>query len=201
MNQQQDYIRDIAEIRSMMERSAKFLSLSGWAGILAGVYAIAGAGLAYTLFDFNPDTILYTSDDLGSVIVLALVVLTLALVTAVYFSWKKGDKQGEKIWNATSRRLLVSMAVPLITGGILMGLLILKGLTGLLAPLSLLFYGLALYNAGNYTIREVKLMGFVQIILGVSASWFIDYGLILWVTGFGVVHIIYGIYIYFRYER
>lgn len=201
MNQQQDYIRDIAEIRSMMERSAKFLSLSGWAGILAGVYAIAGAGLAYILFDFNPDTILYTSDDLGSVIVLALVVLTLALVTAVYFSWKKGDKQGEKIWNATSRRLLVSMAVPLITGGILMGLLILKGLTGLLAPLSLLFYGLALYNAGNYTIREVKLMGFVQIILGVSASWFIDYGLILWVTGFGVVHIIYGIYIYFRYER
>lgn len=201
MNQQQDYIRDIAEIRSMMERSAKFLSLSGWAGILAGVYAIAGAVLACTLFDFNPDTILYTSDDLGSVIVLALVVLTLALVTAVYFSWKKGDKQGEKIWNATSRRLLVSMAVPLITGGILMGLLILKGLTGLLAPLSLLFYGLALYNAGNYTIREVKLMGFVQIILGVSASWFIDYGLILWVTGFGVVHIIYGIYIYFRYER
>jgi hypothetical protein len=201
MDQQQDYIRDIAEIRSMMERSAKFLTLSGWAGIMAGVFAITGAGLAYRLFDFNPDEIVYTSPYLGSVILLALLVLTLALVTAVYFSWKKGNKQGEKIWNATSRRLLGSMAVPLVTGGILMGLLIIKGLTGLLAPLSLLFYGLALHNAGNYTIREVKLMGFVQIILGVSASWFIDYGLILWVTGFGVVHIIYGIYIYFRYER
>lgn len=201
MKQEQDYIRDIAEIRSMMERSTKFLSLSGWAGILAGVYAIAGAGLAYTFFGFNPDEIVYTSPYFGNVILLALVVLTLALVTAVYFSRKKGEKQGDKIWNATSRRLLVSMAVPLAAGGILIGLLILKGLTGLIAPLSLLFYGLALYNAGTYTINEVKLMGLVQICLGLFGSWFIEYGLILWVAGFGVVHIVYGLTMYFRYER
>jgi hypothetical protein len=201
MNQHQDYIQDIAEIRSMMERSTKFLSLSGWAGILAGVYAIAGAWIAYTFFDFNPDEIVYSSPQMGNVALLALMVLLLALVTAVYFSWKKGDKQGEKIWNATSRRLLVSMAVPLVTGGILIGLLILRGLTGLIAPLSLLFYGLALYNAGTYTIKEVKMMGIVQICLGLSGSWFIGYGLIIWVAGFGVVHIIYGLYMYFRYER
>jgi hypothetical protein len=201
MDKQQNYIRDIAEIRTMMERSSKFLSLSGWAGILAGVYAIAGGWTAHTYFDFNPDQIVYTSPNLGNVILLALVVLTLALVTAVYFSWKKGVKQDEKLWNATSRRLLVNMAIPLVTGGILIVLMILKGLAGLIAPLSLLFYGLALYNAGNFTIREVKLMGLVQIALGVTGSWFIDYGLILWVAGFGVVHIIYGLYMYFRYER
>jgi hypothetical protein len=197
----QDYIRDISEIRSMMERSSKFLSLSGWAGIMAGVYAMAGAWIASTYFDFNPDEIVYTSPHQGKVVVLALMVLLFALFTAVYFSWKKSAKQGQRIWNATSRRLIANMAVPLITGGTVILLLILKGLTGLMAPLSLLFYGLALYSAGNYTIMEVKLMGVVQIIMGVTALWFIDYGLILWVAGFGVVHVLYGLYMYIRYER
>jgi hypothetical protein len=201
MKEQQETSRDIAEIRSMMERSSKFLSLSGWAGIMAGIYALTGAWAAYSVFGFNPDEIFYASPALTKVILLAFGILILALVTAIYFSRKKAVSKGETIWNATSRRLLASMAVPLLAGGILIVVFISKGLTGFIAPLSLLFYGLALVNAGHFTIREVKLMGLVQIVLGLISLWFIEYGILLWAVGFGVIHIIYGIYMHFRYER
>lgn len=201
-----DYIRDISEIRSMMERSSKFMSLSGWAGILAGTYALIGAWIAYKVLYFNPATI---SDDafltgnsgLPHLMGLALIILILATGTAIFFSYKRSVHRGEKPWNLTAKRLLINMAVPLVTGGLLILMLISKGLFGLLAPFSLLFYGLALYNAGNFTFREVKILGLVQLGLGLISSWFIGYGLLLWALGFGLAHIVYGIYMHFRYER
>ncbi|RPI70790.1 MAG: hypothetical protein EHM47_11490 [Ignavibacteriales bacterium] len=208
MKNEQDYIQDIAEIRTMMERSSKFLSLSGWAGIMAGIYALFGAYISYSIFNFNPDAIVYSNinsgtgpDSLLKVIILGLLILILALVTAIIFSWKKAHNRGEKIWNATSRRLLASMAVPLVTGGILILVLITKDIFGLVIPLMLLFYGLALYNASKFTINEVKFLGMTQIVLGLISSYFIEYSLLFWSIGFGVVHIVYGIYMYFRYER
>lgn len=201
MKEEQDYIQDIAEIRSMMERSSKFLSLSGWAGILAGVYALTGAWIAYSVLEFHPNEIFYSYPDLTNIILTATGVLFLSLVSALLDSRRKARKNDKKAWNATSRRLLTSMAVPLFAGGILIVLLISKGLLGLIAPLTLLFYGLALYNAGTYTIKEVRVMGFVQMILGLLNVAFISYGLLFWAIGFGVVHILYGIYMYFRFER
>jgi len=201
MNKERDYLQDIAEIRSMMERSSKFLSLSGWAGMMAGIYALAGAFIAYRYFDFYPDEITYSSPALTNVVILALIILVVALLSAIFFSWRDANRNGENIWNATSRRLLTQMAVPLFTGGILILILISKGLIGLIAPFTLLFYGIALFNAGNTTIFEVRLMGFIQIVLGLFSSIYIQYSLIFWAVGFGLIHIIYGIYMHFRYER
>ncbi|MAL17122.1 MAG: hypothetical protein CL670_06010 [Balneola sp.] len=201
MKEQQDYIQDIAEIRSMMERSSKFLSLSGWAGIMAGIYALAGAYVAYAVLEFNPDAVQYSFSNLTPVVLLALGILVLALITAVLFSRRKASDKGEQVWNATSRRLLASMAVPLSVGGALVLMFIVKGLIGLAAPFMLIFYGLALYNAGSYTIKEVKFMGFAQILLGLMNIWFIEFGILFWTIGFGVIHLIYGIYMYFRFER
>lgn len=204
MKEEQDYIQDISEIRSMMERSSKFLSLSGWAGVMAGIYALSGAYIAYAIFQFNPDEILYAgseSSNLDSVIILASLVLFLALGTAIFLSSQKANKKGEKAWNATSRRLITSMSVPLIAGGILILVLLSKGLIGLIAPLTLLFYGLALYNAGKFTIVEMKYLGLTQIGLGLISSYYIEYGLLFWAIGFGLVHIGYGIFIHFKYEQ
>jgi hypothetical protein len=201
---EQDYIRDIAEIRSMMERSSKFLSLSGLAGIMAGIYALAGAYIAYDFYAFNPDEIAYsTTDTSGSsmIILLAISVLILAIGTAIFLSYRKAKKRGDKAWNATSRMLIAHMAVPLAAGGILILVLLSKGLIGLIAPLTLLFYGLALYNASKFTYDDVKFLGLIQMGLGLTGSGFIEYSLLLWAIGFGVIHIIYGIYMHFRYER
>jgi hypothetical protein len=203
-----DYARDLAEIRSIMERSSKFLSLSGWEGIMAGVYALIGAFVVHQVFGFRPDQVHYSFGDMGSgtagiaeLIGTAVLVLVMALATAIFFSSRKAQKLGEKAWTPATRRLLYSMAVPLVSGGIFILLLVWHGLLGLVAPLMLLFYGLALYNAGKYTVDEVKYMGMVQIALGLTGAVFIEYGLLLWAAGFGVVHIVYGIFMHFRYER
>lgn len=203
MKKEQDYIRDIAEIRSMMERSSKFASLSGWAGILAGIYALSGAYIAGKVFNFNPDEVVdsTSSSSLQEVVLLAVVILILALSTAVFFSYKRAQKRGEKLWNTTSKQLLINMAVPLFAGGLLILVMISGGLIGLIVPFTLLFYGLALFSASNFTYKAVKILGLTEIGLGLLASYFVEYGLLLWVLGFGVAHIIYGIYVYYRYER
>lgn len=202
MKKEQDYIRDLAEIRLMMERSSKFLSLSGWEGILAGVYALAGAGIAYYGLGFNPDTVFYNyGAQLPVLLVTAMVVFVLAISTAFIFSQNKARKKGASAWNAVSRRMLASMAVPLLVGALLILLLIAKGLAGLMTPLSLLFYGMALYNASYYTVNEVKILGSVQIALGLVAVWFVEYSLLVWAIGFGLMHILYGLYMHIRYER
>jgi hypothetical protein len=204
MKNEQDYARELTEIRSMMERSSRFSTLSAWAGIMAGVYALAGAFIAWKYFDFNPGKIIYTESELSvlpEIVLLAVFIFILAAVSAIYFSHKRADKRGEKLWNATSRRLLENMAVPLITGGLLIVVLISKGFIGLIAPATLIFYGLALYSAGKLTYDEVRILGVIQIILGLTGAWFVEYGLLCWAIGFGIVHIIYGIYIHFKYER
>jgi uncharacterized membrane protein len=205
MNEKPDYARDITEIRSMMERSTKFLSLSGLAGIMAGIYALAGVYVSYQVFDFNPDDLTTanngTDGSLWKIVALAVVVLMLALGTAIYLSWKKATKSKEKFYNATTKRVISAMLVPLVAGGLLMLALFFKGLTGLLAPFSLMFYGLALYNTSKFTYEEVKTMGLIEIGLGLIGAYFVGYGLLCWALGFGVVHIVYGIYLHYKYER
>ena len=208
MKNEKDYIKDISEIRSMMERSSRFLSLSGLSGVMAGIYALAGALVAYLVFGFNPDSVTYsmtgtagTPANISSVIIVALIILALALGTVVYLSRRNAGKKGEKMWSPTTRRLLANMMVPLSTGGILIVILILNGLAGLAAPISMIFYGLALFTASKMTLEEVKLMGIIQILLGLIAVLMIQYSLIIWAIGFGLVNIVYGIYMHYKYER
>lgn len=201
MTEHEKTIQDIAEIRSMMERSSRFLSLSGWAGIMAGIYALSGAWMAHFIFGFQPDQVLYPFRELTGVLILAASVLLLSLVTALFFSWKKARSREEKIWNLTSKRLLISMAVPLVIGGVLTLIFVSKGLLGLIAPFTLIFYGMSLISAGYLTLKEVQWMGFVQVILGLVNTWHLQEGLLFWSIGFGAIHIIYGIYMYVKYDR
>lgn len=207
MKTEQEYIRDLTEIRSMMERSAKFLSLTGWSGIMAGIYALAGAYIAWKLFSFNPDDVIYQSTGRQvisgnglNLILLALVILVLAIGTAIFLSYRKSKRNGERLWNSAGRRLVINMAIPLGTGGLFILILLLKGLAGLIVPVTLIFYGLALLNASKFTYEEVKYLGIIEIILGLAASYFVGYGLLLWAIGFGVMHIIYGIFMHLKYE-
>ncbi len=208
MKKEKDYIGDIAEIRSMMERSSKFLSLSGWAGVMAGVYALAAAYLSYAVLGFNPGEITPPIDTPTNgfpippqLLSLAIGTLLLAVGTAVFLSQRKSSERGEKLWNATSRRMVANMAIPLVTGGLLILALFASGMVGLAAPFSLIFYGLALYGAGSFTYGAIKLLGAMEITLGLIGTYFIGYGLLCWAIGFGVLHIVYGIYIHYRYEK
>lgn len=207
MKEEKDYIRDISEIRSMMERSSKFRLLSGWAGITAGVLALIGAFVAYYILDFNPGGELQISGitPLNSLVVKVLLLATIVLVSAfsaaLFFSYRKASERREKIWTPITRRLLTSMFVPMVVGGILIIALLLNGLIGLAAPLTLVFYGLGLFSAGSHTLAEVRFLGLVEIVLGLAATFIVEYSLFIWTAGFGIAHIVYGIYIYIKYEK
>jgi hypothetical protein len=201
MKKEREYIQDIAQIRNMMERSSKFLSLSGWAGIMAGIYALAGVYLAISLLDFWPDSFYYHTPFDNEVALLACAVLLISLVTAVYFSYKKASKLKEKIWNTTTKRLLFHLSIPLVSGGFVVLVLMLNDLHGLLIPFSLIFYGLALYSGSKFTMKEVRILGLCQLALGLLAILFISQSIFFWAVGFGLVHIIYGIYMHIRYEQ
>lgn len=200
MNKEKDPIQDIAEIRSMMERSSKFLSLSGLSGVMAGIYALVGSYLAYALYGFDPSSANLSSLD-SEIILLAILVLILAIGTAVLLSFKKAAKKGEGIWNSTSKRLMSNVGLPLIAGAIFSLILFNQDSIHLIPSITLLFYGVALYSAGRFTYNELSFLGIIQVVLGLGAAYFSEFSLLFWALGFGVAHIFYGIYIHVRHER
>lgn len=201
-----EYEKDLASIRSIMERSVKFISLSGLSGVLSGVYALIGAAIAYQAVSPTSSAEEYAPilDHPASIFrleVIAFLVLVASLTTGFLMSFRKAKKLQTSLWNATSRQLFQDLAIPLATGGIFVIILLAREYYALLAPTTLLFYGLALVQASRNTFSEVMYLGLTEIILGLISAMLPGYGLILWAIGFGAMHIIYGAMMYFRYER
>lgn len=196
------YLQDISEIKMMMNKSSQFISLSGLAGILAGVYALIGAYVAnQLLMNHNSYYITLESRTFQLIVLTAFLVLVLSVVTATILTFGKAQKEGEKVWNATSKRMIINFLIPLATGGIFALILLRNEIYGLIAPVTLIFYGLACVNASKYTFRDVRYLGITVIILGLLATEFSGYALEFWALGFGVCHILYGSIMYYKYDR
>jgi len=201
--------QDIREIRAMMERSSRFLSLSGLSGISMGIIALLGAAIAHLLLESiktESQSFLYFLDPfpfgriLMPLVILSFTVLMLALASAIFFSWRKARKQGLPLWSPASKRLLIHLFIPLIAGGFFV-LILINHAEILVASATLIFYGLALVNAGKFTFGEIHYLGIFEIVLGILAGIFVSHGLLFWAIGFGLLHIIYGLVMYYRYER
>ncbi len=207
MKDVQEYEKDLASIRSMMERSAKFISLSGLSGILAGFYALCGALAAYYIVQYPSSPLShqpYSINEPAALLKLMLIaaaVLFASLTTGLLLSNRKAKRHGLKFWTASSRLLLVNLSIPLISGGLFILILLYQGQYGLAAPASLLFYGLALIQGSSNTFDEIRYLGFCEIILGLISAFFPGYGLIFWALGFGVLHIVYGAIMYNKYDK
>ncbi len=203
-----EYLKDISEIRTMMERSSRFISLSGLSGVFAGIFALCGAAFAYyspalRSYSRYADNLLGVSHpftEIALLIFVAIIVLVLSLSAGVYFTTRKARKNGLKIWDAVAKRLVINLMLPLIAGGLFCLALLYHGIIGLVAPATLVFYGIALLNGSKYTYNDIRYLGICEIILGIIASFFVGYGFIFWTIGFGVLHIVYGISMYYKYE-
>lgn len=196
------YIEDLSEIKNLMSRSSRFISLSGLSGILAGTYAILGAIIGYIfLFPKNGEVLTLHSWNFKMMVVLLLSVAILSIITGYLLTSQKAKKNNEKTWDITTRRLLFHFLVPLITGGIYILIKLSSQHYGLTAALMLIFYGLALLNASKYTLSNVQQLGIAEIILGLCCAALPGYGFWFWILGFGVLHIIYGCLIYLKEER
>jgi hypothetical protein len=205
-----DIYDDINSIKKIMERSSKFISLSGLSGILAGIYALIGVVIAWFLIRNNPTSLLNNNvlEALSNIMILfwgivitALAVLLASIVTGCILSYRKAKRRGQSVWNTTSRLLLYNMIVPLLTGGIVIIILFYQGNVSFIVPVMLVFYGLSLFNAANYTFNEIRYLGLTEIILGLMTAFLPEYSLWSWALGFGVLHILYGTIMYFKYDR
>lgn len=202
---------DLASIRSLMERSSKFISLSGFSGVLAGIYALIGAAVAYfMLYDsdnrmysvhISAEAALFEDVILIKLVTIAAIVLVFSVGTGFMLTFQKARRKSQPIWGKASKDLLFSMLVPLLSGGLLIIILLYRGYYGIVAPSTLIFYGLALISASNFTYTDVKFLGLCDVVLGLIAACLPGYGLVFWALGFGVLHIVYGSVMYFKYDR
>jgi len=202
---------DLREIRNLMERSTRFLSLSGLSGISAGVIALIGASVAFFLLDydqryFEPENYFSFGDlrytgFIPALILDGAIVLIAVLLTSFYFTYRRARIKGLPFWDNTSKRMLMALSLPLIAGGLFCLVLLFHSLVYLIAPATLIFYGLALISASHFTLPELKYLGMMEVLLGLIAAVFVRYGLIFWASGFGLLHIIYGFRMYIKYER
>jgi len=200
--EEKKYLDDLAEIKKIMGQSTQFMSLSGLSGVLAGIYALIGAFLAHKLIeDHHSRYIIIESWTFKMIILIALSVLVLSVLTAFIFTYFKTKKSSDKLWNPVSKRLLINFLIPLLTGGIFSVLLINHGVYGLIGPVTLIFYGLACVNASKYTIRDIRYLGITEIIVGLIATAYPGNSLYFWAFGFGVLHIVYGAIMHFKYDR
>lgn len=204
---EKDIYSELSSIRNLMERSTKFISLSGLSGVLAGIYALIGAFIGYKLVYTEGSILLYrdfyVTDPMlwWPLFLVAAIVLVLSVSTGIWLTVRQAHKTGENFWNPISRRLLTSMAVPLVTGGLFILIMIFRGNYGVISSACLVFYGLALVNGSQFTFSDVKWLGICEILLGLLAALLPGYGIVFWTIGFGILHILYGAIMHFKYNQ
>lgn len=203
-----DLLQDLSHIRSLMERSTKFISISGLSGILIGTYALVAVAFLWWKFDmtwlgFGPGHVTRafpgSEDPRLTFIVTGVLLLAVSLATGVFLALKKAGRAGQSAWNPASKSMLLAVAAPLLTGGAIAILSLLKGDYLLLAPCFLLFYGLALYAGSYFSFKELRVLGNLEILLGLLAYWYLPFGFLFFALGFGILHIIYGAIIIKKY--
>ncbi len=211
MNQPSDELKTLSEIRDIMERSSRFLSLSGMSGVFAGIFALIGVAVTYMHYgwslsgdELQRDPAAFEAHALrglyGFTMLHGVIILAASLAAGFYFTSRKARRQGLKMWDSTARRMAINLFIPLAAGGIFCLALMARNSIEFVVPATLLFYGLALINASKYTLGEIRYLGLCEIILGLLSSFIISCNLFFWAVGFGVLHIIYGWKMYSKYE-
>ncbi|AUS05867.1 hypothetical protein [Pseudotamlana carrageenivorans] len=197
-----DYLKNINEIKDLMNKSSRFISLSGLSGIMAGIYALIGGAIAYWLVDNSGSDYLILDGRIFTLAMLDLFLIAfLSIITGIYLTTKKAKRNGAKIWDTTSKRLIINFIIPLLAGGFYILIILGQGKYGHTGALMLIFYGLALINASKYSFGNIRYLGYTEIILGLIAALLPGYGFWLWILGFGVAHIIYGTWMHFKYDK
>ncbi len=190
-------LEQLSAIKQMMEQSSRFVSLSGWSGIVAGSLALAGAYVANLVLHSAS----YKQDMIHQLWLIGGLVFVAAFTASFLFTYRTSQKRGIPIWGHAAKRLLWNTFLPIAIGGIFILKLVDLEMYSLVAAVSLLFYGLGLVNGSKFTLGEVRFLGYGELLLGLFDLAVPGYSLWCWAIGFGVLHIIYGIIMWSRYDR
>ena len=174
-----NYNEDLTHIRNMMERSSRFISLSGLSGVVAGLTALIGSVYVYYVFQrkginyFDGDRNVFHQSLVKELVLIGIAIAVVAFISGYFFTSRKSKANNLKIWDQTTKRFLFNLAVPLVTGALFCIGLLYHHLFILIAPATLIFYGLALVNAEKYTLTDIKYLGYCEIILGLASFFFL----------------------------
>ena len=198
----EEYLKDIKDIKDIMNRSSRFISLSGWSGVSAGLSACIGGYLAYESvlnnLTLSYEQLVLSPKSFTDLILIAGGTLVVALLTSMLFTTLETKKANNKVWDSQTKRLVINLAIPLVTGGLICLMLLLQGYLSFAIPLSLVFYGLSLFHASKYTLGEVRSLGLIQMALGLISFQYLEYSFYFWVLGFGIITIGYGVIMQLR---
>jgi uncharacterized membrane protein YidH (DUF202 family) len=200
-SQAEESLQAIHDIRGMMERSARFLSLSGWSGIWAGGTALVGAAIGHewllpVLREQNDSFGAYTKP-----LIVAILIFIVAFAGAYYFTWRKMRREGTSLWHPASKQLILAVALPMVVGGVFVLAFMYNGHPVYIASACLAFYGLALVNGSKHTVTDIRYLGYLEILLGCICLLIPGLGFWFWVIGFGILHILYGIIMWNKYDK
>jgi hypothetical protein len=210
MNQPDQHLEDIKVIKKLMEESSRFLSLSGISGIIAGLLAITGAVAAKLIITGSSladdwYAVPFAGDPANNRTVVLLladmaVVLVLSFGAAVLFSSRKARKSGRNAWTPITRRMLASLFIPLVTGGLFFLLTLSRVPANVTVASTLIFYGLAVISAGKFTFGEIHWLGVLEVATGLICLLLPQWSILIWAVGFGAIHIVYGLFMHLRYK-
>jgi hypothetical protein len=171
-------------IRETMERASSFTAVPGWGGAIMGVTAIIAAIIAAFQHDTRQWLAVWLSEAL------------LAVAIGIYAMHRKATAAGSSVTAAPSRKFVLSFVPPLFAGAVITTALVPAGHADLLPGLWLLLYGSGVMTGGAFSARIVPAMGACFTGLGAVClfappawgNWFL-------LTGFGLLHLLFGIVI------
>jgi len=183
-----DALEQLALIRQTIERSTAFTAVSGWGYIGMGTTALVTASIAIRQTEFNAWLAIWLGE--------ALVAVTIGLAA---MHWK-ATRQRTHILSIPGRRLFLGLLPALFAGGVMTVALVRLGDKQQIPGIWLLLYGVAVMQAGVFSVRTIAVMGAVFVLCGAIAlrlPWY--WANVMLEVGFGMVHIVFGAYIVRRH--
>jgi hypothetical protein len=174
-------------IRETMENAAEFTAVPGWGGLAMGISALAAAYLASRLAP-------------GRWLAVWLIEVFVAVCIAAPAAATKARRANSSLFTGPGRKFVLSFAPPIIVGGLLTLSAWHSGSLGSLPGVWLLLYGTAVVTGGAFSVRAVPIMGMCLMSLGAAALFApANWGNLFMAAGFGLVQMVFGIWIALRY--
>lgn len=188
----------LRDIKEMMEKSSRFTAISGWSIAVIGVLAMVCYFCVSSIYmkSINTPQAIRTA----IIFAICLLVVSFSIVTLCSIRKAKRINRPFKL-DKTIGQLLFNFSLPMLVGGLFSIAMIIQGHYGLTSSIMLLFYGLALVNCHHYTAPVLRFLGYGELLLGIIDCFLVDYGFLFWLLGFGILHILFGIFFIIKYER
>ncbi len=169
-------------IRETMERAGSFTAVPGWGIFVVGLTALAASQAA--------------PGSRGRWLAVWMGEAAVALVVAGAAMMRKASVLRIPLTDAPARRFALSFAPPMVVGALLTVILFRAGLYDALPGVWLLLYGTGIVTGGTFSVRTVPVMGMCFMAAGAAALFTpARWNDVIMATGFGGLHVVFGIVI------